>query len=128
MRNGDGIVRHTCCIQCVELAIGIVPGRPITGVVRGRARVVLTPDDAGSLEPDDILVAPQTDPSWTPLFVVAGAVVVDVGAPNSHAMIVSRELGIPCVISATDATRRIPDGARIRIDGGTGSVTVLDLP
>lgn len=71
-------------------------------------------------------VAPITDPSWMPLFVPAAAVVVDVGAALSHAIIVSRELGIPCVVSATDATRRIPDGALVRVDGGTGTVTVLD--
>jgi pyruvate,water dikinase len=55
-------------------------------------------------------------------------VVVDVGAPLSHAIIVSRELGIPCVISATGGTRRIPNGARIRVDGSTGAVTVLSMP
>ena len=66
------------------------------------------------------------DPSWTPLFVPAAGVVVDVGAALSHAIIVSRELGIPCVVSATDATKRIPDGARIQVDGDTGVVTVLD--
>ena len=53
-------------------------------------------------------------------------VVVDVGAALSHAIIVSRELGIPCVVSATDATRRIPDGALVRVDGSTGTVTVLE--
>lgn len=95
------------------------------GVAEGIARVVLDSNDPTALEPGDILVAPITDPSWTPLFVPAGAVVVDVGAPLSHAIIVSRELGIPCVISATGATRRIPDGARIRVDGSTGVVTVL---
>ena len=58
----------------------------------------------------------------------AGGVVVDVGAPLSHAIIVSRELGIPCVVSATDATKRIPDGATIRVDGDTGAVTILALP
>ena len=73
----------------------------------------------------DILVAPITDPSWTPLFVPAAGVVVDVGAPLSHAIIVSRELGIPCVISATDATRRIPDGAMLEVNGSNGVVTVL---
>jgi pyruvate,water dikinase len=82
----------------------------------------------GCPEPGDILVAPITDPSWTPLFVPAGAVVVDVGAPLSHAIIVSRELGIPCVVSATDATKRIPDGALIEVDGDTGLVTVIELP
>ena len=53
-------------------------------------------------------------------------VVVDVGAALSHAIIVSRELGIPCVVSATDATKRIPDGALVRVDGDTGVVTILD--
>ena len=72
------------------------------------------------------MVAPLTDPSWTPLFVPASGVVVDVGAALSHAIIVSRELGIPCVVSATDATKRIPDGAMIRGDGDTGVVTILD--
>lgn len=102
-----------------------MPGCP--GLVEGIARVVLDSHDPTALEPGDILVAPITDPSWTPLFVPAGGVVVDVGAMLSHAIIVSRELGIPCVVSATDATRRIPDGARIRVDGHTGVVTVLDV-
>ncbi len=103
-----------------------VPGCP--GNYRGTARVVLDSHDPTALNPGDILVAPITDPSWTPLFVPAGAVVVDVGAPLSHAIIVSRELGIPCVVSATDATKRIPDGATIEVNGDTGAVTVIELP
>ncbi|MEL7155704.1 MAG: PEP-utilizing enzyme [Actinomycetota bacterium] len=103
-----------------------VPGCP--GSYRGTARVVLDSHNPAALEPGDILVAPITDPSWTPLFVPAGAVVVDVGAPLSHAIIVSRELGIPCVVSATDATKRIPDGATIEVNGDTGQVTVVALP
>ena len=103
-----------------------IPGCP--GVARGRARVVLDPADPGDLGPGDVLVAPITDPSWTPLFVPAAGVVVDVGAPLSHAIIVSRELGIPCVVSATDATKRIPDGALIEVSGDTGTVTILELP
>ncbi len=102
-----------------------LPGCP--GVAEGRARVILDSNDPFGLEPGDVLIAPITDPSWTPLFVPAAAVVVDVGAALSHAIIVSRELGIPCVVSATDATRRIPDGAWIRVDGGTGVVTVLEV-
>ncbi|MFM8553041.1 MAG: PEP-utilizing enzyme [Acidimicrobiales bacterium] len=100
-----------------------MPGCP--GSAEGRARVILDSNDPTALGPGDILVAPITDPSWTPLFVPASAVVVDVGAPLSHAIIVSRELGIPCVISATGATRSIPDGAMIRVDGDTGTVTVI---
>ena len=96
------------------------------GVSEGRARVILDSHDPTALEPGDVLVAPLTDPSWTPLFVPAAGVVVDVGAALSHAIIVSRELGIPCVVSATDATKRIPDGAMIQVNGDTGVVTVLD--
>jgi rifampicin phosphotransferase len=96
------------------------------GKARGRANVVLATDAVSAFEQGDILVAPQTDPSWTPLFVLAAAVVVDVGAANSHAMIVSRELGIPCVAGVTGATSRIPDGSLIEIDGSTGTVTVLE--
>jgi pyruvate,water dikinase len=102
-----------------------LPGCP--GIARGRARIVLHPSDPTALEPGDVLVAPMTDPAWTPLFVPAGAVVVDVGAPLSHAIIVSRELGIPCVVSVNDATRRIPDGALVEVNGDTGTVTVLEL-
>ncbi|MGA9277946.1 PEP-utilizing enzyme, partial [Ilumatobacter sp.] len=95
------------------------------GVARGRARVVLDAGDPGDLGQGDVLVAPITDPSWTPLFLAAEAVVVDVGATMSHAVIVSRELGIPCVVSAVGATRSIPDGAEIEVDGNTGVVTIL---
>lgn len=107
-------------------AVKGVPGCP--GVARGIARVVLDSHDPTALAPGDILVAPITDPSWTPLFVPAAGVVVDVGAPLSHAIIVSRELGIPCVVSATDATKRIPDGALIEVDGDAGVVTIVELP
>lgn len=98
------------------------------GVARGRARVVHNTASIADFEPGEVLVAPQTDPSWTPLFMVAAAVVVDVGAMSSHAMIVSRELGIPCAAGVTNATRRIPDGAEIEVDGATGTVTVISLP
>jgi phosphohistidine swiveling domain-containing protein len=115
--------------EAVAVMLGIgeaMQGLPgCAGSAEGRARVVLDSNDPTALEPGDILVAPITDPSWTPLFVPAAGVVVDVGAPLSHAIIVSRELGIPCVVSATDATRRIPNGAMIRVDGDTGVVTVL---
>ena len=94
------------------------------GVATGRARVVLDAADPEGLEPGDVLIAPQTDPSWVPLFVPAVAVVVNVGAMGSHAMIVSRELGIPCVVSVGDATDIIPDGAIVTVDGNAGTVTV----
>ena len=112
-----------------HLAVGDVmqglpgcPAWPRDGRVSCSIRI-----DPLALGPGDVLVAPITDPSWTPLFVPAAAIVVDVGAALSHAIIVSRELGIPCVVSATDATRPIPDGALVRVDGGTGVVTVLEV-
>lgn len=114
--------RHSTALVQGESIVGV---SGCTGIARGRARVLLSPDDPSALDAGDILIAPITDPSWTPLFVTAAAVVVDVGAPFSHAAIVSRELGIPCIVSATDATVRIPDGADIEVDGTTGTVTVL---
>ena len=74
------------------------------GVASGRARVVTDAGDPVGLEPGEVLIAPQTDPAWVPLMVPAAAVVVNVGAAGSHAMIVSRELGIPCVVSVEDAS------------------------
>jgi len=100
-----------------------VPGCP--GVARGIARVVLDPSDPSQLDAGEVLVAPITDPSWTPLFCAASAVVVQVGSPFSHAAIVSRELGIPCVVSAGDCTTLIPDGALVEVDGTSGTVTVV---
>ncbi len=97
------------------------------GSATGRARVILDASHPEGLEPGDVLIAPQTDPSWVPLFVPAAAVVVNVGAMGSHAMIVSRELGIPCVVSVADATHLIPDGATVTVDGTAGTVTVVSV-
>ncbi|MDH3704431.1 MAG: PEP-utilizing enzyme [Acidimicrobiia bacterium] len=117
--------------RAVDVAVAdeVIQGMPgCPGSIEGRARVIVDPTDPSGLEPGEVLIAPHTDPAWTPLFVPAAGVVVDVGAALSHAIIVSRELGIPCVVSATDATRRIPDGSLVRVDGSTGSVTVVELP
>jgi len=95
------------------------------GVVRGRARVLMDPSDPTAMEPGEVLVAPLTDPSWTPLFVPAAGVVVEVGAAMSHSMIVSRELGIPCVVGVDGATLSIADGAEVELDGQAGTVTIL---
>ena len=95
------------------------------GRYQGRARVGMDLPAAMALEPGEILVAPLTDAAWTPLFLVAGAVVVDVGALNSHAVVVSRELGIPCVLSLQDATARLRDAMELAVDGTAGTVTVI---
>ncbi len=104
----------------------VLGGKPgCSGVARGRVRVVLDPMEAGDLMPGEVLVAPITDPAWTPLFMPAAAVVVNVGALMSHAVIVSRELAIPCVVSVDDATGRLTDGMLVEVDGTAGTVTVL---
>ncbi len=103
-----------------------VAGSP--GTATGIARVLLSVEDETELHPGDILIAPNTDPAWTPLFLAASAVVVNVGAVGTHAVIVSRELGIPCVPSIADATRRIPTGATVTVNGHEGTVTIVALP
>jgi pyruvate,water dikinase len=94
------------------------------GRYTGRACVLTDPSQLERLQPGDVLVAPFTDAAWTPLFLVAGAVVVDVGALNSHAVVVSRELGIPSVLSVQTATSQIVDGMELTVDGTAGTVTV----
>lgn len=97
-----------------------------SGVATGRVRVVLDPADGSMLQPGEVLVAPLTDPSWTPLFLPAAAVVVNVGALMSHAVIVARELAIPCVVSVTDATSLLQDGMLVEVDGTAGTVKILE--
>jgi phosphoenolpyruvate synthase/pyruvate phosphate dikinase len=95
------------------------------GVVEGRARVVL--DAATSeLEPGEVLVCETTDPSWASLFLVASALVIDIGGALSHGAIVARELGVPCVINTRVGTRRLRTGDLLRVDGDAGMVTVLE--
>ncbi len=103
-----------------------VAGAP--GVMDGTARVVVDPFDAEPLEPGEILVCRFTDPSWAPLFSLADALVIDIGAAASHGAIVARELGVPCVIGTGDGTRRIRTGDRLRVDGGAGRVEILSRP
>jgi rifampicin phosphotransferase len=91
------------------------------GSITGQARVVLDPVGA-RLEPGEILVAPSTDPGWTPLFLTAGGLVMEMGGANSHGAVVAREYGIPAVVGVPDATTRITTGDRITVDGTTGSV------
>lgn len=96
------------------------------GVAEGIARVVLDPGALEDpIEPGEILVCHTTDPSWVSLFMGADAMVVDIGSVMSHAAIVARELGVPCVLNVGNGTRRISDGDRLRVDGGTGVVTIM---
>jgi rifampicin phosphotransferase len=105
-----------------EVAPGVLRGTPASGgVVAGRARVILDPSDA-RLEPGEILVAPSTDPGWTPLFLTAGGLVMEMGGAMSHGAVVAREYGIPAVVGVPDATERITTGQRITVDGSAGTV------
>jgi pyruvate,water dikinase len=104
-------------------ADGVLRGTPASGgVVTQKARVILDPGEA-SLEPGEILVAPSTDPGWTPLFLTAGGLVMEMGGPMSHGAIVAREYGIPAVVGVPDATQLIETGRRIIVDGSAGEVT-----
>ncbi|WP_209309586.1 PEP/pyruvate-binding domain-containing protein [Haloarcula amylovorans] len=95
-----------------------------SGVVEGVARVIRDPKTA-TVERGEILVAPSTDPGWTPLFLNAAGLVSEVGGSVSHGALVAREYGLPAVVSVSDATRRIRTGQRIRIDGTRGTVELL---
>lgn len=99
------------------------------GYAEGIARVVLDPASASNrLEANDILIAPYTDPGWTPLFLSAAAVVVETGSYLSHAGTVAREFKVPCVVDVTRCTDRIPDGAKIRVFADNGIVEILEEP
>ncbi len=96
-----------------------------SGRATGIARIVREPAEAGRLLPGEILVAPYTEPGWAPLFLLARAVVMEVGGAVCHGAIVAREYGIPAVVGATGATAAIRDGDRIIVDGDAGSVEII---
>jgi phosphohistidine swiveling domain-containing protein len=93
------------------------------GRATGRARVILDPAGA-QVEPGEILVAPTTDPGWTPLFLTAGGLVTETGAPMAHGPTVAREYGIPAVVCVRDATQLIRTGQLITVDGAAGTVEI----
>lgn len=95
------------------------------GVVEGRAVVVHDPHTA-KLEKGDILVTKATDPGWTPLFVSAAAVVLEIGGPLTHGAVVAKEMNLPCVVNVTNLLDRIQTGMRIRVDGTKGTVEILE--
>ncbi|WP_344584633.1 PEP/pyruvate-binding domain-containing protein [Nonomuraea roseoviolacea] len=93
------------------------------GTVTGPARVVLDPVGA-HLEPGEILVCPSTDPGWTPLFLTAGGLVMEMGGAMSHGAVVAREYGIPAVVGVADATHRITTGRQLTVNGASGTITL----
>ncbi|SEM90573.1 phosphoenolpyruvate synthase [Lihuaxuella thermophila] len=105
---------------------GALIGTPVSaGIAEGVARVVLDPEKA-KLNRGEILVAPHTDPGWTPLFQSAVALITEVGGLMTHGSVVAREYGIPAVVGVADATKKIRDGQRIRVHGDQGYVEILD--
>ncbi|MFL0277919.1 PEP/pyruvate-binding domain-containing protein [Mycobacterium sp. SMC-19] len=110
-------------VQSLISGAAVSPGR-----ARGRARVVTDPNATVELDADDVLIARTTDPSWVVRFMAVAGMAIDVGGTLSHAAIIARELGIPCVIGTGNGSQVIPDGALVEIDGSAGTVRILDAP
>jgi rifampicin phosphotransferase len=105
---------------------GALVGSPVSpGVAEGRVNVVFNPSKA-QMQPGDVLVCPGTDPSWTPLFLTASALVMEVGGVMTHGSVVAREYGIPAVVGVDHATSRLQTGQQVRVDGSKGLVILLD--
>ncbi len=95
------------------------------GIVRGPARVTLTQADFEAVRPGDIIVCPSSNPSWVPLFAIAGGLITNTGGVLSHAAVVAREFALPAVVGTGDATTRIADGQLVELDGSSGIVRLL---
>ncbi|MGB5049213.1 MAG: PEP-utilizing enzyme, partial [Caldilineaceae bacterium] len=109
-----------------EAVEGVLRGSPVSaGVVEGNVRVIFDPYTAHLL-PGEILVCPGTDPAWTPLFLSAGGLVMEVGGLMTHGSVVAREYGIPAVVGVERATERLETGMHIRVDGSSGRIEVLE--
>lgn len=110
----------------VEVNANTLCGAPVSsGVVEGIVHVILDPHKE-HLSPGEILVCPATDPAWTPLFLSAGGLVMEVGGMMTHGSVVAREYGIPAVVGIIDVTTRLQNGQRVRVDGSSGQVTILE--
>jgi pyruvate,water dikinase len=121
IRGGQEIYAQAATpAEAVDGQLSGVAGSP--GLVTGLARVIRGPEEFCNLQKDDILVAPLTNPVWTPLFAIAGGVITEVGGILSHGAIVAREYGIPAVLSVPGATAQVSDGQTITIDGNRGLV------
>jgi phosphohistidine swiveling domain-containing protein len=100
-------------------------GSPVSpGVAEGRVRIVFDPRQA-DLQPGEIMVCPGTDPSWTPLFLSAAGLIMEVGGMMTHGAVVAREYGLPAVVGVDRATQRLHNGQRVRLDGTTGRIDLL---
>jgi pyruvate,water dikinase len=126
-----GIMRDSAFSKIFGVCAPRVSGETISGaaasmgIATGRARIALDLESADALEPGEILVVPFTSPPWTPFFSLAAAVVTDAGGVLSHAAIEAREYGIPAVVGTQVATRLIPTGALVEVDGSAGTVRIV---
>jgi pyruvate,water dikinase len=123
--EGDHIVSDEHAEVQVGRTIAGLAGSP--GVATGRVAIVRDPSEQHKVAAGDILVAPFTDVGWTPLFLVAGAVVTELGGPLSHSCVVAREYGVPAVVNIKDVTRILQDGDIVTVDGTRG-IIVLKQP
>ena len=104
----------------------LITGSPVSpGVVEGVVHVVFDPHET-QLAPGEILVCPGTDPAWTPLFMAAGGLITEVGGMMTHGSVVAREYGIPAVVGVHQATSRLKSGQKVRVDGTTGKISILE--
>jgi pyruvate,water dikinase len=122
----DGQAFYDGVAPSADVGGGVLTGSPVSpGTAEGQVRVVLDPHTA-QLVPGEILVCPATDPAWTPLFLAASGLVMEVGGLMTHGSVVAREYGIPAVVGVSQATNRLETGWRVRVDGTTGQVIILD--
>ena len=106
---------------------GALVGNPVSaGIVEGVVHVIHDPTTE-MLQPGEILVAPFTDPGWTPLFINAAGLVMDIGGALAHGSVVAREYGIPAVVGVRDATNTLQTGQRVRVDGNRGVIEVIEV-
>lgn len=124
--TSDGEVVYGAVAAPPAGTAGVLIGTPLSpGVHEGVVRVLDSPVGA-RVQPGEVLVAASTDPGWTPLFLLAGALVMEVGGVVSHGALVAREYGIPAVAGIPDAMAQLHTGQRVRVDGSAGTVTILE--
>lgn len=120
----DGQAFYEGVTAPAEEKANVLTGSPVSpGVTEGVVHVILDPHGA-QLAPGEILVCPGTDPAWTPLFLVAGGLIMEVGGLMTHGSVVAREYGIPAVVGVSQATSRLKTGQRVQVDGTTGKVII----
>ncbi len=121
----DGTAIYAGLVSSSEADERTIVGSGVSsGTVEGTVHVVFDPNHA-QLQPGEILVCPGTDPSWTPLFLAAGGLVMEVGGMMTHGSVVAREYGIPAVVGVDRATERLQTGQQVRVDGSSGRIQLL---